>query len=350
MDKLYNKGQYINDEGNLLPILGQFGIFLENDYERLINESVVPINFSYNTNRSNRKIVIVGSDGSPLLVPRNVFLALQLSGADTLDIKPSSLDEALIIENIIKNNNVNNIKTNVYIGTDSEIELSFSWRNAIEEATDIIVYGDYDLIEYYKLLNNEHRRVYTHENKISFGVIKGNAITDTIIDNMCFDFFSFYGFGSLSPKFYISVGEIDEDTLRAINTIYSLSYGEQIEEFRSKLNFAQKINLAKIVSGKKPFNYINTTKNTISIKPDILYGEIKILIVKSIDEVNKISKILSDHISTIAVDPTDSEVRSSIEYTMPSRICDIGSMHSLGFWESVDCLSDFDVYNNYQKE
>ncbi len=341
-----NNLYYINGSNNFSIILNQFGGFLESDYERLINNSIISPHFIPHNHNSHRKIVIVGSDGTPLLVAKSVFLALQLSGADTIDIKPSSLDEALIIENVIKNNNIYKIKTSVHVGTDQEVELSSTWRDIIDNATDIIVFGDFETVEYYKTLETEHRRIYLHEDKMSFGVVNSKLLTDKVIDNICFDFFNFYGTGSLSPKFYIFINELDIDKLRAIGDTYNLLYGEQIEEFRSKLNFAQQANLAKFMSNGKISRYLNVLNSIDYFQIDNLYGDMKILMVKTIDDANKLISVVKDSISTIAVDPTDQELVSMVEFNMPSRICDIGLMHSLDFWDSVDDQSDFDIYND----
>lgn len=341
-----NKIYYINGNNNFSSILNQFGGFLESDYARLINNSIIPPHFTPHNSNSHRKIVIVGSDNTPLLISKSIFLVLQLSGAETIDIKPSSLDEALIIENIIKNNNIYNIKTTVHVGTDNEIELSSDWRNIINNATDIIVFGDFQTIEYYKTLATEHRRIYLHENKISFGVINSKTLTDKLIDNICFDFFSFYGVGSLSPKFYIFIGKLDENTLRLIGSTYSSIYGEQIEEYRSKLNFAQQANLTRFMIQGKISRYLTVVDSIDYFQVNNLYGDMKILIVDTIQDANKLISVMKDSISTIAVDPLDQEIVSMVEFNMPNRICDIGSMHSLDFWESVDEQSDFDIYND----
>ncbi len=337
---------YINNNNNLSLILNQFGQFLETDYERLISNSIIPPYFTPHNYKSHRKIVIVGSDGTPLTVSKSVFLALQLSGADAIDIKPSSLDEALIIENIIRNNNPYEIKTGVHVGTEQEVELSSGWRDIIDNATDIIVFGDFKTVEYYKTLATEHRRIYTHEDKVSFGVIDSNSITDTLIDNICFDFFNFYGFSSLSPKFYIFIGEPDPKILSKINDIYSLVYGEQIEEFRSKLNFVQQSNLTRFITREKIYRYLHVVRNMKHFQINNLYGDIRILVVKSIEGANELIDMLRNDISTIAIDPCDEEIVSMVEFNMPSRICNIGSMHSLDFWDSVDDQSDFDIFND----
>ena len=338
---------YINNDNNFSSILNQFGGFLETDYERLISSSVIPPYFTPHNHKTKRKIVIVGSDGTPLTVAKSVFLALQLSGADAIDIKPSSLDEALIIENIIKNHNKYDIKTSVHVGTDQEVELSASWRNIIDEATDIIVYGDYETVEYYKTLNNEHRRVYIHEDKLSFGVVNGTSITNKLIDNICFDFFNFYGFGSLSPKFYIFIGEPDIDILTKISDTYSSVYGEQIEEFRSKLNFVQQSNLIRFITKEKVSRYLHIIRDLNGFQINNLYGDMRIYIAEDIKDANKLIDMLRNDISTIAVDPLDQEIVSMVEFNMPNRICDIGSMHSLDFWDSVDEQSDFDIFNGF---
>ena len=341
-----NNLYYINNDNSFSSILDQFGNFLESDYERLINNSFIPPHFTPHNYNSRRKIVIVGSDGTPLLISKNVFLALQLSGADSIDIKPSSLDEALIIENIIKNNNIFKIKTSVHVGTDQEVELSATWMEIINNATDIIVFGNFDVVEYYKTLRTEHRRVYTHEDKISFGVVNSNLLTDKLIDNICFDFFNFYGNGSLSPKFYIFIGPIDEEAINSISDTYNSIYGEQIQEYRSKLNFAQQANLTRFINQEKITRYLNIVNNISYLQINNLYGDMKILIVDTIRDANKLISVMKDSTSTIAVDPLDQEIVSMVEFNMPSRICDIGSMHSLDFWESVDEQSDFDIYND----
>ena len=338
---------YINNDNNLSSILSQFGTFLESDYERLFSNSIIPSNFTPHKNNSHRNIVIVGSDGTPLLTSKSVFLALQLSGADTINIKPSSLDEALIIENIIKYNNMFTIKTSVHVGTDQEIELSSSWIDVINNATDIIVFGDNQTIKYYKTLENEYRRIYTHEDKVSFGIVNSNSITDILIDNICFDFFNFYGFGSLSPKFYIFIGDISQETLTEIGNTYSAVYGEQIEEFRSKLNFVQQSNLTRFITREKISRYIHIIRDFNNLQINNLYGDIRIVMVKTIEEADQLISMLKNDISTIAVDPCDEEIVSMVEFNMPSRICNIGSMHALHFWDSVDEQSDFDIFNGF---
>lgn len=344
---MYDNNQYYIDGSNSFSsILDQFGDFLENDYERLINNSIIEPCFTPHNYNSHRKIVIVGSDGTPLLTPKSVFLALQLSGADTIDIKPSSLDEALIIENVIKNNNIYTINTSVHIGTDQEVDLSSDWRRIIDNATDIVVFGDFQLIEYYKTLENEHRRIFTHENKISFGIVNSSTLTDSLIDNIYFDFFNFYGMGSLSPKFYIFVGEPDPEIIQTISSTYSSIYGASIDQFRSKLNFVHQTNLVRFLNDEKISRYLYIIKNINYFQVSNLYGDIKILVVKTIDDADKLMSVLKDSISTIAVDPLDQEIVSMVEFNMPSRMCDIGSMHSLNFWDSVDDQSDFDIYNN----
>ena len=341
-----NESFYISNDNNLTSILSQFGTFLESDYERLISNSIIPNNFKSRNPKSKRKIVIVGSDDTPITVSKNVFLALQLSGADTIDIKPSSLDEALILENIIKNNNIYDIETSVHVGTDPEVELSSSWRNIIDNATDLVVFGDYQTVEYYKTLATEYRSIYTHEDKVSFGIVNSDSITDTLIDNICFDFFNFYGFGSLSPKFYIFVGELDKEVLNKISKVYSLVYGEQIEEFQSKLNFVQKTNLTKFITTERVSRYVHVIRGINNFQINNLFGDIKIYVAQNMKEANELISMLKNDISTISVDPCDTDIVSMVEFNMPPRLCDIGSMHSLNFWDSVDEQSDFDIFND----
>jgi hypothetical protein len=340
-DNLY----YINNSNNFSSILSQFGEFLEDDYERLINNSNIPHYFTPHDNKTHRKIVIVGSDGTPLISSKTIFLALQLSGADTIDIKPSALDEALIIGNIIKNNNIYEIKTGVHVGTDQEVELSSSWRNIINDATDIIVFGNFETVEYYKTLATEYRRIHIHEDKVSLGIVNSNSVTDILIDNMCYDFFNFYGCSSLSPKFYIFIGEPDPDILTKIGNVYSLVYGEEIEEFRSKLNFVQQSSLVRFITQEKISRYLHVIRGINGFQINNLYGDVRIYIAKSIKEANEIINMLKNDISTIAVDPCDTEIVPMVEFNMPSRMCNIGSMHSLDFWDSVDEQSDFDIFN-----
>lgn len=341
-----NNNYYINNDNNLSSILSQFGGFLESDYERLINNSIIPPYFTPHNYKTKRKIVLIGSDGTPLTISKTIFLALQLSGADIIDIKPLSLDEALIIENIIKNNNIYEIKTCVHVGTDQEVELSSSWRNIINDATDIIVFGNFETVKYYKTLATKHRRIYTHEDKISLGIVNSNSITDKLIDNICFDFFNFYGTSSLSPKFYIFIGEPDPEILTKISNMYSSVYGEQIEEFRSKLNFVKQSNLVRFITKEKISRYLQVFRGINSFQINNTYGDIRIYIAKSIEEANEIVSMLRDDISTIAVDPCDQEIVSMVEFNMPPRICNIGSMQSLDFWDSVDEQSDFDIFND----
>ena len=133
--------------------------------------------------------------------------------------------------------------------------------------------------------------------------------------------------------------------IRSVDT-YNLVYGEQIEEFRSKLNFVQQANLIRFITKEKISRYLHVIKGVNSFQINNLYGDIRIYIAKSINDANELISMLRNDTSTIAVDPCDQEVVSMVEFNMPSRICNIGSMHSLDFWDSVDEQSDFDIFND----
>ena len=177
----------INPEVDLVSVLAQYGRFLEDDYRMAIDSMGIPPEFENYTDKSSRKFVIIGAKSVPGATAKSVFLCLTLAGPESLIVKAPTLDEGFLIQNVI-DNYARDIPTKVYNDSSDDLKLSTDWRKSIDEATDIVVFGDQNTADAFGTLENEHRRIHIHGPKFSFGIVRAIDLTPSMMQDICFDF------------------------------------------------------------------------------------------------------------------------------------------------------------------
>jgi hypothetical protein len=343
----------INPEVDMVAVLAEYGRFLENDYRMMIEHLYIPKVFEEYTEKSGRKFVIVGARSVPTATAKSVFLCLKLAGPESIIVKAPTLDEAYLIQNVFDYYG-EGVYTKVFIEPSEELVLNPEWRTGLEEATDIVVFGGQETIDSFAHYDHEQRRVWEHGPKLSFGIIRAEDLTPSNIANMCFDFFSFYGEGCLSPKFYIIVGDINsKQQYKEINDCMLAEFSTAIDEFRSKLPLTQKSALVQqMISLNKPYKYIQVEELNSDNIFTTLYGDARFCRVDDLDQVSDFINKWRDNISTVAVLDEDLELLDLLEDEMVTRICPIGSMQFPSFFEQFDTTDDFDIYvgefNDYE--
>jgi len=335
----------INPEVDTVSVLADLGRFLETDYRMAIESLEVPRVFEEFTENSGRKFVIIGARSVPTATAKSVFLCLKLAGPESVIVKAPTLDEAYLIQNVFDYYG-RNVRTRVFIENSEDLKTSVEWRNELDNATDIVVFGGQDTVNVFGEYENENRRVWIHGPKFSLGVIHAEDLELSIIQEICFDFFSFYGEGCLSPKFYFIVGDINSKKLyKEINHIMDSNFGFMIDLFRMKLPLTKKSELVQqTVSLDKPAKYIQVQSMYSDHLFDPLYGDARFCRVDSLDDVKDFIHIWRDKISTVAILPDDDDTLDILEDEMITRICNIGEMQFPDFFEQFDTTDDFDIY------
>ena len=335
----------INPELGFVETLAQYGRFLESDYRMIIEHLSVPPVFEEYTEKTNRKFVIVGGNDTPWILPKSVYLCLKLAGPESVIVRTPHLDENFMVQNVF-DYHAKNVRTRVFAHGFDELQLDEEWVKEVENATDIIVFGDQKAMEAYREYETVDRRVWEHGTKFSFGIIREEHLTPININNVCFDFFSFYGEGSLSPKFYFVLGKLRRKAVNSFNQNMAALYSPIIQEYRSKLPFTRKSELVqKVITSNYADHYVrydNIRSNEIF---DNLYGDVKLVPVEDLDEIEDFIREWSNQINTVAINMDDDTLTlDMLEDMMVMRICKIGDMQFPDFFEQYDSVDDFNIY------
>jgi hypothetical protein len=335
----------INPKVDTVSVLEQYGRFLEDDYRMVIDHLAVPKNFEEYTEKSGRRFLIVSSRESPGLIAKSAYLCLKLAGPESVAVKTSMLDESLLVQNVF-DNHAGNTKTKLFVAHSDELKLSSDWRDEIEMATDIIVFGDDNAMKAFREHETVDRRVWEHGFKFSFGIIRAEQLTPTAINKICFDFFSFYGEGLLAPKFYFILGRLSKKTARQFSAAMIAFYGEYIERYRDKLPFTRKSELTQqMINSKNIFRYIRMDDLNSTTLFDNLYGDVRLVVVDSEEEIEDFIDEWYDNISSVAINiDDDPSFLDLLEENMVVRICNIGTMQFPDFFEQYDTVDDFNIY------
>jgi len=334
----------INPDVGFSKVLAEYGRFLEEDYRTAIGALMVPHAFEEYTEKTGRHFVIIGARSVPTATAKSVFLCLKLAGPESITVKAPTVDEGFLIDNVIEHYG-KGINCKVFNDPSDTLELSLEWRKALDEATDIVVFGGSDTVKTFKELENEHRQVHIHGPKFSFGIIRAEQFTPSYMEEVGYDFFSFYGEGCLSPKFYVVVGETAPKMWEEMSSVYSHLYGSYVDEFRAKLPLSRK---SELVQQFLNCNYVAKYIRREDLKSDeifsTLYGDARFVVVEDLDELEEFVRKWHDQISTVAINEEDEEVVDFVESHMITRICPIGSMQFPEFFEAFDTTDDFDIY------
>jgi len=310
-----------------------------------IEHLVVPMAFDEYTEKTNRKFLIVGGKENPTLLAKSVYLCLKLAGPESITVRTDMVDDSLLVQNIFDYHG-EGVKTRLFIPSVDDMDLSSEWRDAIEESTDIVVFGGKEAMEAFRDYETVDRRVWEHGYKFSFGVIRAEQLTAVNIANICFDFFSYYGEGMLAPKFYFIVGQLKKKSTYQFSKTMEAFYGSMIEEYRSRLPLTRQSDLIKSTVNS---NYLRKYVRLENLHSDILsatlYGDIQLVMVDDLGEVSDFIEEWSDHISTVAINTDDDpEMIDLLEDLQVTRICQIGNMQFPDFFEQYNTVDDFNIY------
>jgi len=334
----------INPEVGSVTTLATFGRFLENDYRMAIEHLEIPREFEEYTEKSHRKFVIIGAKSVPAATAKSVFLCLKLAGPTSIVVKAPTLDEHFLIQNVIDNYG-EGVDCKIFSSNSDDLKLSHEWRKALDEATDLVVFGDENTAQTFLELENEHRTVHIHGPKFSFGIVRAEDLIPSVIQDICFDFYSFYGEGCLSPRFYVIVGDISSQQYREISAIHQTQFGPMIDEFRGKLPLTRKSELVQqFITANHMTKYVREEKLNSRELFSTLYGDTRFVLVDHVDDLEEFIDKWRSNISTVATNFSDEEVIDFLESEMITRICEFGEMQFPYFFEQFDTVDDFDIY------
>ena len=335
----------VNPEVGFVSILASYGRFLESDYRMAIEGMRVPEAFEEYTEETHRRFVIVGAKSVPGATAKSVFLCLKLAGASSIVIKAPTMDEYFLILNVVEEHASDPSRVRVFHNSSDELKLDSEWRDAVENATDIVVFGGQETVDAFLELEQDDRRVHIHGPKFSFGVVRAWDLTPRNIKEICLDFYTFYGEGCLSPKFYFIIGEVSEAMFQEIGNTMKAYFGSTIDEFRGKLPLTRKSELAQqFVSARYRAKYVREEMLKSDKIFTTLYGDARFVVVDDVQDVEKFINKWCASISTVAINTEDDEIMEILEDNLVVRICDFGYMQSPNFFEQFDVIDDFDIY------
>ena len=339
------KNFVINAEVDMVSILAEYGRFLETDYRMIIEHLEIPKAFEEYVEPTNRKFVIVGAKDTPWVLPKSVFLCLKLGGPDSIVVSTPNIDENFMVQNVF-DYYANDVRNRLFIPNSNDLKISREWQLEVENATDIIVFGNEETMLAYRDLETVDRRVWEHGQRFSFGIVRAEHLTPTIINQICFDFFSFYGEGSLAPKVYFIIGEITSRIIQQFSSTMMTFYRMPIEEYRDKLPVTRKSDLIKSMLSAKYFNYYVRNGSWQDDRLfDTLYGDVKLIQAYGLEDIEDFINKWQDRINTVAVNiDDDMDTQDFLEDRMVIRICPPGEMQFPDFFEQYANVDDFIIY------
>jgi hypothetical protein len=124
-------------------------------------------------------------------------------------------------------------------------------------------------------------------------------------------------------------------------------YSSLIEEYREKLPLTRKSELIeKTLSSNYAAKYVRVEDLQSEDLFDNLYGDVRLVIVEDLEEVESFIDTWKDHINTVAINTEDDmDSFDLLEDMMVVRICDVGSMQFPDFFEQYDSVDDFIIYD-----
>ena len=276
---------------------------------------------------------------------KNIYVCIKLGGPESITVRTVNLDDSFIAQNILQHY-AEDIPYEIYSAHHDNMHISDNWLKAIEKSTDIIVFGNEDTVKMFRDYETVDRRVWEYQEKFSFGIARADQLTIRDINNICFDFFSFYGEGRLAPKFYFILGDISKKLIKQFSENMIALYRPFIEEYRNKLPFTKKSDLTQ--------QYLNSNYKAYYIRQDVLnseefsanlYGDVRLIQVDDVDEIKDFISKWRDSISTVAINIDDDwEVIDMLDDAMIDRICYFGDMQFPEFFEQYETLDDFNIY------
>ena len=336
----------INPGPDLVNNCAAVGRFLESDYRTAIKNNAIPMGFEENFEPSGRRFVIIGARSVPIATAKSVFLCLRLAGAESVVVKTATEDEGFLVKNVFQHWTPIGTDTELFSMGSDQLRDFPEWNKRIEDATDLVVFGDDDTAKTFVEFENRKRNVYVHGPKFSFGIIHVKDLTMSRLADICFDFATFYGEGCLSPRFVVLVGNYDPNWLYEASLIMQAEYGQQIEEFRNKLPLLRKSNLVQeLVSSNMVHKFVRleSLRETKIITGE-LYGDARFVNVKTLADLKPFLEHWRSRISSVACLEDDEPVRELLKAKDIVRTCSFGEMQFPHFYEQFDPVDDFDIY------
>jgi hypothetical protein len=342
--------QYIVDPSETIAkMCSEDGLFLEDDYYIAMSHYEVPDSYwrrIKNTEKTDRKIVILGSQEAPMTITKNAFLAQTLAKPKKLTIKTSNADEAILLKEMYaQNKKYNDCDFAVYHNKKEELASNGAWLRDIEEATDVIVYSGMDTISFFHMKSSEKQNFYLHRPKFSFGIVTKDCLDDEdLLAGLVGDFISFFGEGTMAPRFYITLGKLSEDQMLYIADCMK-NEEDLIKEFRSKLPLSKRtFMIHEMTFSNFAYPYVRTSSfySPEFISP--LFGDVRLIQAKNESEIINFLEEYENTISTVALnEETLGDFVARWDYDVP-RFCDIGSMQFPYFYEPFDDIDDLEIY------
>jgi len=335
----------VNPSLDMPEVLEQYGRFLENDYRMVIESMRVPNSFDEYSEQTGRRFIIVGGKERPGLIAKSVFLCLKLAGPESIAVYTPYLDEMFLVQNVLENYG-EGVRSKQFASHHDFLSISPEWRDEIDNATDIIVYGDDNAISLWRDYETVDRHVWEHGYTFSFGIVDAKTLTRSMVNEVCFDFFCFYGEGRLAPKFYFVIGNYSEKLVEMFAMNMIVNFGFIINEYRAKLPLTRRSDLTReMLNAPYSAKYVRVDDLNSDTMFDSLYGDVRLVFVDNVSEIEEFVEKWADNIGTVAIDWDDDEdIINVLEEYMVPRICHIGDMQFPDFFEQYDGLDDFSVY------
>jgi len=334
----------INPSLDMPQVLEQYGRFLEDDYRMLIESLRIPRTFDEYSEKTGRRFIIISGKERPGLIAKSVFLCLKLAGPESVAVYIPTLDEMFLVQNVFEHY-AGNIKTKLFATPLDFLSLDKNWRDEIENATDIIVYGDDESINKWREYETVDRHIWEHGFNFSFGIARAEDLTPSLINEICFDFFCYYGEGRLAPKLYFIIGQYSPELIKTFAMNMVVNYSPFIELFREKLPLTRKSDLTREVLNTEYYaKFVRVFDLQSDGLFDTMYGDVRLAFVDSISEIEEFIEKWRESIATVAADWDDDEVIDLLEDNMIPRICNYGDMQFPEFFEPFDVLDDFNIY------
>jgi hypothetical protein len=346
-----NSNYIIDPSDAVAGMCYQNGHFLEDDYYTAMTNNEVPDSYwkqVSNANKSERKIVIVGSHDIPMKITKSAFIALTLAKPKKLTIKSSCADETVLLKKMfVQNQTYNDCEFAVYHNKKDELASNVAWLRDIEDATDVVVFGGLDTLSFFGSSAKSNQNLYFRKPKFSFGIVTRECLEDE--DNLVGlvgDFLTYFGEGSYAPRFYITLGSLTKDQLLFISDCMH-NERDLVNEFRAKLPWSKKTMLLHEKTYSK-FEYPYIRKSSFD-SPEFLmplFGDIRLIQAKNENEIEKFLYEYEEVVSTIALqDETAGDLVAGLDLDIP-RYCDIGSMQFPFFYENFDEVDELEIFNN----
>lgn len=346
------KSEYIVDPSDSMAVsCSENGLFLEDDYYMAMSHNEISENYWKrigNIEKTNRKIAIVGAYETPMTITKSAFLALTLAKPEKLTIKVSGKDESMLLKQMYEQNKQHHeCEFAVYQSKTEELASSVAWLRDVEEATDVTVFGGLDTLSFFNMKSEDNQNVYLHKPKFSFGIASRECLDDEEnLMGLVGDFLSYFGEGTLAPKFYVTLGKLSNDQMNFI-TDCIMKEEDLIKEFRAKLPLSKK---TLLLHDKTVNNFISphvkksTFENIEFLSP--LFGDIRLIEARHESDIENFVNEYNKVISSIALEEeTMGDLAAGMEIDIP-RYCDIGSLQFPHFYEPYDEIDELDIFNN----